>query len=124
MWSARSRAAELSEVRRFSDPWEAKASLRLRAGDSSVLDEYDARGRIVGGDRDEMVEEAFSTWLAARRAGESVIVVAPDHAMVDALALRARAVTIQNSQHPRAVPFRPTSLWLPPGEGGQPCPRP
>jgi conjugative relaxase-like TrwC/TraI family protein len=92
---ADSRAAELSEVRRFSDPWEAQASLRLRAGDASVLVEYDARGRIVGGDRDEMVDEAFSTWLAARRAGESVVVVAPDHAMVDALALRARAVRVE-----------------------------
>jgi ATP-dependent exoDNAse (exonuclease V) alpha subunit len=91
---ADSRAAELSEVRRFSDPWEAQASLRLRAGDASVLDEYDARGRMAGGDRDEMIEEAFSAWLAARRAGESVVVVAPDHAMVDALALRARDVRV------------------------------
>jgi conjugative relaxase-like TrwC/TraI family protein len=88
------RAAELCEVRRFSDPWEANASLRLRNGDASVLEEYDARGRIVGGDREEMVEEAFSAWLAARRAGESIVVVAPDHAMVDALALRARAVRV------------------------------
>ena len=38
-----------------------------------------------------MVDEAFSTWRAARAAGESIVVVAPDHAMVDALALRARA---------------------------------
>jgi hypothetical protein len=91
---ADTRAAALSEVRRFSDPWEAKASLRLRAGDSSVLEEYDARGRIAGGDRDEMVEEAFSTWLAARQAGDSIVVVAPDHSMVDALALRARAVRV------------------------------
>jgi len=86
------RAAELSQVRRFSDPWEVRASLRLRKGDVSVLEEYDARGRIAGGDREEMVEEAFSVWLVARRAGESVVVVAPDHAMVDALALWARAV--------------------------------
>jgi conjugative relaxase-like TrwC/TraI family protein len=92
---ADSRAAELSEVRRFSDLWEAKASLRLRSGDASVLDEYHARGRIAGGDQDEMVEEAFSAWLSARRAGESVVVVAPDHAMVDALALRARAVRVK-----------------------------
>ncbi|MGH9039527.1 MAG: ATP-dependent DNA helicase, partial [Acidimicrobiia bacterium] len=89
------RAAQLCEVRRFSDPWEAGASLRLRDGDASVLDEYDARGRIAGGDRDEMVEGAFSAWLAARQAGESVVVVAPDHAMVDALALRARAVRVE-----------------------------
>jgi hypothetical protein len=58
---ADSRTAELSEVHRFSDPWEAQASLRLRAADASVLEEYDARGRITGGDRDEMVEEALVT---------------------------------------------------------------
>jgi conjugative relaxase-like TrwC/TraI family protein len=86
------RAAELSEVRRFSDPWEAQASLRLRNGDDTVLNEYDARGRISGGTHDEMVDEAFSAWLSARQASESVIVVAPDHSTVDALALRARAV--------------------------------
>lgn len=92
---ADSRTAELSEVHRFSDPREAQASLRLRAADASVLEEYDARGRITGGDRDEMVEEAFCAWLAARRARESVVVVAPDHAMVDALVLPARAVRVE-----------------------------
>ena len=89
------RAAALSEVRRFSDPWEAQASLRLRRGDVSVLDEYDTRGRIAGGTRDEVIDEAFSAWLSARRAGDSLIVLAPDHATVDALALRARAVRVR-----------------------------
>lgn len=88
---ADSGAAQLTEVRRFTQVWEANASLRLRNGDDSVLDEYDLRGRITGGTTDEMVDDAFRAWQAARRTGESVVVVAPDHALVDALAMRARA---------------------------------
>jgi hypothetical protein len=38
-----------------------------------------------------MIDQAFATWRAARAAGESVVVGAPDHTTVDALALRARA---------------------------------
>jgi conjugative relaxase-like TrwC/TraI family protein len=88
---ADSRAAELHQVRRFSDPWEAAATLRLRNGDESVLDDYDAHGRITGGTREDMVDQAFTHWRAARAGGESIVVMAADHATVDALALRARA---------------------------------
>jgi hypothetical protein len=88
---ADSRAAELHQVRRFTHPWEAQATLRLRQGDDSVLDDYQAHGRITGGPREEMIDQAFATWRAARVAGESVVVVAPDHTTVDSLALRARA---------------------------------
>ena len=88
---ADSHAAELSGVRRFSHPWEANATLRLRQGDDTVLGDYQAHGRISGGSRDDMIDEAFATWRAARTAGESIVVVAADHATVDALALRARA---------------------------------
>ena len=31
----------------FNHPWEAAASLKLRAGDDSVLDVYEAKGRII-----------------------------------------------------------------------------
>ncbi len=88
---ADSRAAELHDVRRFIHPWEAKASLALRDGDDSALHDYQAHGRISGGTRQDMIDDAFSTWRTARAAGESIVVVAPDHATVDALAMRARA---------------------------------
>jgi len=88
---ADSRAVELHRVRRFTRPWEAKATLRLRQGDDSVLGDYQAHGRITGGSRDEMIDAAFATWRTARAAGESVVVLAPDHTTVDALALKARA---------------------------------
>ena len=88
---ADSRAAELHQVHRFRDPWEAAANLRLRNGDDTVLDDYDAHGRIAGGTREDMVDQAFTHWRSARAAGQSIVVMAADHATVDALALRARA---------------------------------
>jgi conjugative relaxase-like TrwC/TraI family protein len=88
---ADSRAAELHQVRRFTHPWEASATLRLRNGDESVLDDYDGHGRIAGGPREGMVDQAFAHWRSARAAGESMVVMAADHATVDALALRARS---------------------------------
>lgn len=88
---ADNRAAELHQVRRFTHPWEAQATLRLRNGDESVLGDYDAHGRIAGGSREEMIDQAFTDWRAARAAGESIVVMAADHATVDALALRSRS---------------------------------
>jgi hypothetical protein len=37
----------LSDVRRFAEPWEAAASLRLRDGDPEALADYDRHGRLV-----------------------------------------------------------------------------
>ncbi len=55
-------AAELTGVRRFHALWEREASLRLRDGDKTVVEEYVQHGRVVGGDREVMVEEAFLRW--------------------------------------------------------------
>ncbi len=87
-------AAELIGVRRFHAEWERAASLRLRAGEPSVVEEYLARGRVVGGERSVMVEEAFGRWWMARTRGDSVVVCAADHATVNDLAARARAARV------------------------------
>ncbi|MGH9011053.1 MAG: ATP-dependent DNA helicase, partial [Acidimicrobiia bacterium] len=100
-----SRAAELHDVRRFIHAWEAKASLALRDGDDSVLRDCEAHGRISGGSREDMIDDAFSTWRTARAAGESIVVMAPDHATVDALALRARAERVAAGEvEPDGIP--------------------
>jgi hypothetical protein len=88
------KAAELTGVRRFSAEWERTASLRLRAGDQSVVEEYLSQGRVVGGERSVMVEEAFGRWWMARARGDSVVVCAADHATVNELANRARAARV------------------------------
>lgn len=91
---ARNGAAELSDVRRFESAWEAHVSLRLRERDPSVLDLYERSGRVIGGDRLTMIDEAFIRWQWARSDGESVVMCAGDHATVDALAMRAREARV------------------------------
>lgn len=93
--AAETEAAELTGVRRFHTEWEYQASLRLREGDKSVVEDYSHHGRIVGGDREAMVEEAFVRWELARAKGDSVVVCAADHATVDELATRARAARVE-----------------------------
>jgi len=39
----------LAEPTRFRERWEQAASLRLRAGDTTVLAAYDQHARIIGG---------------------------------------------------------------------------
>lgn len=87
-------AVELTEVRRFRADWERGASLRLRARDPSVLAVYEEHGRVHGGDRDAMLDEAFARWQTARSAGESIVLAAADYATVDALAERCRAARV------------------------------
>ena len=95
---ADTQAAELTDARRFVEPWEAAATLRLRRGDATVVDEYERHGRLVGGSREEMVEAAFASWQRCRERGESVVVLAHDHGTVDALAMRARAVRVATGE--------------------------
>ncbi len=92
--AAETEAAELTGVRRFHAGWERAASLRLRDGDRTVIEEYLQHGRVVGGERAVMVEEAFLRWQWARTRGESVVVCAADRATVDELAMRARAARV------------------------------
>jgi hypothetical protein len=92
--AADAKTAELRTVRRFSDPWEAEATRRLRDRDTSVLAEYQARGRVQAGGREQALDAAHQTWAEARRAGRSVVVMAADHVTVDQLALRARAARV------------------------------
>jgi len=87
-------ASSLGTVRRFHANWEADASLRLRDRDPTVLAVYAAHGRLAGGDRTSVLDDAYRRWLEARQAGRSVLVAAADHETVDALAERCRAARI------------------------------
>ncbi|WP_410479313.1 AAA family ATPase [Pseudonocardia sp. H11422] len=60
-------AFELIEIHRFANEWERDASIRLRAGDKTVLDLYEDHGRLHGGTAGEMA--AFGRgWPSLRRA--------------------------------------------------------
>ncbi len=83
--------AELTTVRRFADDWEGPASLRLRAGDATVLASYTEHGRVSDGSAPVMAEAAYQGWLGDTQAGKTALMVASDAATVTALGQRARA---------------------------------
>ena len=67
---------ELGRVHRFAHDWERDASLRLRAGDVEVLDEYAAHGRIYGGTAEANEQRAVRLALADHLAGRRVFILA------------------------------------------------
>ena len=86
---------QLSEVRRFSQPWEQQTSKLLRSGKVSALDTYAARGRIRGTSRlpewkhEERLAVAIKVVAAAAvehiAAGDDVAITASRNDMVAAL---------------------------------------
>jgi conjugative relaxase-like TrwC/TraI family protein len=82
-------AAYLTDLHRFTDPYEGEATLRLRVGDPTALEFYRQRGRIETGARDAMAELAYDRWAADVCAGKTSVLVAA--ATDDVTALNARA---------------------------------
>lgn len=85
----RARPARLTSLWRFTQPWEADATLALRDGDPRVLDAYLDRGRIHDGPAEAMLEDAYAAWQADTAAGLTSVLIAPDATSVAALNHRA-----------------------------------
>lgn len=85
------KAARLSTIWRFENPWERSASLGLREGRPSVLAEYEDHGRIRNGHYSDMVDHAYSAWHADILAGRVSVLIAPDNETVQMLNERAQA---------------------------------
>ena len=83
-------ATALGRVRRFRHRWERAASLRLRAGDVTVLAEYDRRARIAGGSAAEAEDAAFAAATADRARGLDVYLLADTNDVAARLARRVR----------------------------------
>jgi TrwC relaxase/AAA domain len=81
---------QLAEPMRFASPWERQATLRLRAGDVSILGEYDQHGRLVSGTKDQMMDQAYRAWLADYLEGKHSVLIAHDQADADEMGRRAR----------------------------------
>jgi hypothetical protein len=77
-------------VQRFEQEWEREASLRLRDGDCDVLAEYDQRGRILDGTREQMTDAAYQRWLADYLSGKASVLLATTNAQAVELGRRAR----------------------------------
>lgn len=67
---------ELTEARRFTHSWERDASLRLRDGDESALQDYRKHGRIIDGGSIERTQHlAMEGWLADTLAGRHSLLI-------------------------------------------------
>ncbi|NIK61394.1 AAA family ATPase [Kribbella shirazensis] len=83
-------AAELTDVWRFSNPWERDASLALRAGDLTAIDAYDDHDRLTAGSSEAMEDAAYKAWLTDTNNGRTSLLIAADNATVARLNARAR----------------------------------
>jgi conjugative relaxase-like TrwC/TraI family protein len=88
--NARPDAASLSTIQRFSERWEAEASVALRSGRDAAFYAYQAHGRIVDGNRDALLEEIYAAWSRDIAEGHDAIMLAADSATVHELNTRAR----------------------------------
>ena len=81
---------QLAEPVRFTAAWERAASLRLRHGDATALDEYDQHGRIRGAPPDHATDQAARAYLATYLTGRNVLLMAADWARCRELSRRIR----------------------------------
>jgi hypothetical protein len=81
---------QLAEPGRFRAAWEQAASLRLRAGEASVLAEYDQHARIRGGEPEQMLDAAAAAYVALTLDGTDTLLMAADHALRRELSRRIR----------------------------------
>src|SRR5580704_1731086 len=81
---------QLAEPVRFTAAWERGASLRLRQGDATALDEYDQHGRIRGAPPDHATDQAARAYLATYLTGRNVLLMAADWARCRELSRRIR----------------------------------
>jgi conjugative relaxase-like TrwC/TraI family protein len=86
---------ELREVRRFDDAWEGPASLRLREGDTTVLAEYDRRGRVLAGHRTDLIAHLLDGWAADILQGRSSLILVETEAEAADIATQARRLLIR-----------------------------
>lgn len=82
MLARRGPIAELTSLRRFRHPWEARASLQLRRGQPAALDTYDAHRAFVGGFREQVLDVAVREYLAVGAEGRVSVLQATDNRTV------------------------------------------
>ncbi|WP_328321838.1 relaxase domain-containing protein [Kribbella sp. NBC_00382] len=90
---------ELVETRRFSQPWEGPASLRLRNGDTAVLADYHKQGRILDGGHIESAQRsAADAWLADHLDGRHTLLIVDTNQQAAELSAQLRARLVAHGQ--------------------------
>src|SRR3954447_6570959 len=83
-------AVELSDLHRFANPAEARATIALREGRAEALEFYRANDRISSGSADALLEAAYDAWSSDTQSGLTSLLVAGSTRDVTALNTRAR----------------------------------
>ena len=87
---------ELVEARRFQQPWEREASLRLRNGDETVLRDYHQHGRLLdAGTRDQAEGSAATAWLADTLSGKHALLLVDTNDQAARLSAQLRAELVR-----------------------------
>ncbi len=81
---------QLTEAVRFTQQWERDASLGLRRGEMTALEDYDRHGRISGNEPDLALDQARSAYLGSYLAGRDVLMIAQAHETCRELSRRVR----------------------------------
>ncbi|MDN5933229.1 MAG: AAA family ATPase, partial [Pseudonocardia sp.] len=88
-------AYELEQVHRFDNAWEREASLRLRAGDTSVIPEYEDRGRLQDGTGEQMQAAAMRAYLDDTLTGKKSLLIVGSNADAATLSANIRDQLIE-----------------------------
>lgn len=91
-------APVLTEVNRFRNPAEAEISMKLRDGDTSVIDWYITHGRVGSGLREELPGRVFTAWWDSIKQHKTALMIAGDSHTVDALNQMARKSYIDSGR--------------------------
>ena len=79
------RVVELERIHRFTNPWEAAASLQFRHGDPRALDAYQAHARIIPGTLVEHLDTSANYWIEHHALGQTTAITTTTNDHVDAI---------------------------------------
>ena len=79
------RSIELEHIHRFTAPWEAAASLKLRHGDPAGLDAYFEHGRVIAGTLAEHTTAIATEWITHHTNRDTVAITTCANEHVDAI---------------------------------------
>ena len=88
-------AVQLTDLHRFHDPDEARATLAIRDGHIEGIDFYATHDRMRSGTRHELLDHAFAAWEADQSVGLHTLLIAASTADVAALNTKARAARVR-----------------------------
>jgi conjugative relaxase-like TrwC/TraI family protein len=92
-------APSLGTVHRFTEPWERRASLRLRQGDPTVIDTYVAADRVHDCfDETTAYQQVLDAYRESTGAGRRALMLARTHRDVDTLNDLARSHAIDTGE--------------------------